>query len=392
MQNKKIGILSFYYPVETSPTIKSIISYITECGYNFDLIVEHLDKEKSLDVLKSINIKQLTPVWICFLKVKLLKLLRIPLLFSNRIVNFYLKIVSRVEKRIGAKKLKKFVNDYDWVFCIEATSLITLSMTDYSLARTIYFSLECEQIFLQYEYEYVRSILTKCLFCVTQSEKRGEGLNNYFKVDLNYEYLPVSRSPIVAKQIAEKKNKNIKLIYSGYFAPWACLKEVVNAYSLLNDHENITLILQGHYPGKEDYLREIISLTKKYNRIQIDTNFYNDEEHFEYLSNCNIGIAFYKSPTDGPNWENMLFSSGKIANYLWAGLGILTNIKDPALSQPPFLYIEDITHQNIQQCVEFYKENMHLFQKEAYKFANKYYNSYKFLDVILKKVENELEN
>jgi hypothetical protein len=74
------------------------------------------------------------------------------------------------------------------------------------------------------------------------------------------------------------------------------------------------------------------------------------------------------------NWNNLIFSSGKIATYLWAGLAVLTNIDHPLTKSPPFLYIPEITSEAILNALHTYQTSIIDYQNAAFKCAKKYYN------------------
>ena len=70
-----------------------------------------------------------------------------------------------------------------------------------------------------------------------------------------------------------------------------------------------------------------------------------------------IGVALYSNVNNTINWQNLIFSSGKIANYLWAGLAIITNIESDITLKPPFLKISNLEPRELNQALQQYNSS-----------------------------------
>lgn len=375
--NNRITVWSYKYPTETSPTIKGIVSYLADRSLIDNFIADHSSSFPDVNTITTV------PVWID----------NIYLWFKNIFEFFpkkgtlmwYLnKVKTKIEHRFISYKLKK-INKDDIVFCMEFHSLFMLYKIGFPLSQVVYFSLECEAVISEYDKCFVNGILSQCAFCVIQSKERAEGLEKYLGTTLSFEYLPVSLRPVKISNNT-RKNKNLKIIHSGYFATWSCLKEFINAYKDTVQSMNYNVVLQGHAIGTEDYLNEITSMVNK--NIKIDSKYYNDKDHIDLLRNFDIGIALYARNEQSPNWNNLIFSSGKIATYLWAGIPVITNVKSSLTQSPPFLYIKDITRECLEDAFERYSQERMIYHLSAVKCANKFYNLDFYMDNIIERLSS----
>ena len=360
----KIGILAIKYPIETSPFIKNICSYLKDKGVIVDIIVDKLYRDKTFQ-LSYAGIFKIMPEY----EDKVYKTVYDPPEFSQN------------ELLLLQNKIK----NYDYIYCIEMHSLYYLSKTDFPFSKVIYCSLENEDILAKYNKDYVKKILSQCAFCINTAKERAENLMKYLDLKLKFEYLPVSLRPVKKHEKNIDVNNSIKIIYSGFFAKWACLSEFLGAYRYLKNNDNIHVTFHGHAIGTENYLNYLISEHISFKNLFFNTTYYYDDEYINYLSGYDIGLAFYKNMNQSSNWENLFFSSGKIASYLWAGLGVMTNINTFMTQNIPFIYIEDFSVTNIYKGLNRYLQNRSLFGQKALEIANTYYNLDLYMETIYNK-------
>lgn len=147
--------------------------------------------------------------------------------------------------------------------------------------------------------------------------------------------------------------------------------------------QQLVIKLHGNDVGTEDYFTEISCLSDNLKNVSIDKSFYNNNDHYNILLKNDISLCLYKNENNDINWNKLLFSSGKIATSLWAGLAVLTNIKSEHTLYPPFIFIGEINYQNIKNALNKYKNNKLKYYNSAISFAEKYYNLDTYMDEIM---------
>lgn len=377
MKTKKIAIISYNYSVETSPFIISVCSYLSDKGYETDIILDRLSRNYSFTIPNTKIIK-LFSFW------KFNGIWKYLVHRFNGVMDF--------DNRLFASRLRKIIFGYDLVFCMEFWSLGAVSKTGFPLSKCIYCSLEGLACTRPFELEYVRQLISSCAFSIIASEERGKDIDKHLGINIDWEYVPVSiRTPAqltgITKRITERKESTLRIIQSGYFAEWACLTGFLAAFKMTGK-DNVDLYLHGNKTGTEMYYKRILSQIEGMGNVTIDLNYYDSDTHLKFLSQFDIGLAFYKNYINSTDWDNLLFSSGKIASYLWAGLAVLTNIDHPHTQHPPFLYLNEITPACISEALETYKNNKERYRNAAVEHARKFYN----LDIYMKKIEQRINN
>jgi len=376
LNNHKIAIISYDYPVETSPTIINLSSFFADSGYEVDLIVGELVRSRSFNLPK----------------VRIIRLKPSPLGYPLwRYLRNRFNELMKFDKKFFCSQLKKIINSYDCIICIEFWSLDAVVQAGYDLRKCVYFSFEGTACTRPFDIAYVKSAISSCAFSIIGSKERGSDLERYFEMPIDFEYVPVSIRPTTSlPEILNTSNnrKGLHIIQSGYFAEWSCLSEFIDAFKQIDLDSGIRLCLHGHKTGTEKYFKNIISKTRQMENVYVDLSYYDSNRYLQFLSQFDIGLALYKNYINTTDWDNLLFSSGKIASYLWAGLAVFTNIDHPDTHYPPFLFIEKITTENISCALEEFKKNKHLYKRAAIKHAKEHYN----LDSYMKKVEHRIND
>lgn len=376
MENKetRIALLSIHYRFEAAPVIKGIASYLTHSGYKVDLITGLTSYGKSVNVECE----------------EVIRLIDVD--YTEKVGKFLLPLAHMFKRSQIDRRWKKIQSNYYLALCIEMESIDLLGRSGWPLQRAVFFSMESYCSFRKKSKPYINSLLERSLMRVIQSEERAKDLEEYLSHTFNWMYLPVSIRPVESTASTELINPdNVALVYSGYFAMWACLKEFVSSFRANPQIDsNVSCFLQGHHDGTDDYFHQIKGIVESDNRFTIDDSFYDDKEHMELMQKFDISVCFYKDDLGDINWNHILFASGKIATSLWCGLAILTNIKSELTLNPPFLYVENITSEAVYQQIEHYKTNRELFKRAAIGFANKYYNLDAYMDDIMGYVHSRL--
>jgi hypothetical protein len=279
----RIAIVSIRYGIEVSSVVKGLVLYGQQRGDIVTILVDRLYRDPSFH-LQGIQINTLAPVWLekAHAKVRGWR----PFRGRGRI----LSALNWMREKEIVRKLRSRAKTFDFVFSVEIRALHFLAEAGFDLGRVAFLSLESMDILEHYERERVNALLSQVAFCVIQSPERGKDLIDYLGTSLDFEFLPVSMIPPRYKRKRPQTGvKTLRLVHSGYFAPWSNVLELVEAFLSPGSPDNVELVLQGHFMGTEDYRDKVIGQARCSDRIQIDTNYYDDDAHTQFLAQFDIG-------------------------------------------------------------------------------------------------------
>lgn len=363
----RVAIVSIGYGVEISPVAKNLASYLRDHQYLVDIIVDNLYVNQDFNIEGVTLVNYSTPLLISKLK------------------GIKRRVIHRIKELTVLYRLKLALPRYKWVICVEAYSLIYVSQSGCSTSKIIYYFLENTQIIASLDKSGLLAGKLKDIpWYLIPSIEREQSVLKKLKLNGTFIHLPVSLRP--QEERNEIINESVTLIHSGYFASWTFLFEFTDEVTKRDNSGLFELVLHGHAVGTELYLNQITSLIldrKRQSNVSINLEHLADVDHIKYLRSFNIGIALYKQDSDDDNWQDLMFSSGKIATYLWAGLPVITNIRNSYTNKEPFLFINEITFDNIQIAVELYKSNRLGYHQAAYQFARIHYNFDKYASALL---------
>ncbi len=366
----RIAVVSYRYSVEVSPTLKNICSYLYDHGFGqVDVFVDRLYRKENYRAYGA-NIITLLDKFLDWRPLRNLS-------------------GSPAEKKAFQIFLRENLVDYDVVFAAEFSNVAMLHNAGFDLSRVVCLNLEGADS-IRHGKDLPIERLLHCAFFIAPSKERADDLQKYLGANLDFEYLPVSLRPVELKGRSHCDELNI--IYSGYFAEWAGLLEFLEAYRKSGAYEYSSLLLQGHSMGTDGYLEAVRKDAEIVPRLKIDTSFYEDKDYMDLLAKQDVGIAFYKNLEGTENFTNLIFSSGKIASYLWSGLAVLTNVEAPETKEPPFIYVRDFSEHEIKQGLHYVRDNRKLFRDSAYELASKKYNFDTCIKRIVERVSKLCEN
>ena len=298
---------------------------------------------------------------------------------------YFLKPLLRSDnKKHFRQSLGRVISRYSRLFAVDFVSLDLLHAAGCDLSRVIFLSLEGTDFMQPYDKAHVAKLLDRCALRIVQSRERGDDINTYLRSALSFAYLPVSCrfQPLNRAPGPDR----LQLIYSGYFAEWACLSELLAAYRDSACFEICSLLLQGHSLGTADYLSRVQKEAALLPETIIDTSYYSDDAHAELLVRHHAGLAFYKNIHDTANFENLILSSGKVAAYLWSGLAVITNIRSEFSNRPPFVFVDLSDPGSLRDAVERIDADRDLYADAAYRMANSVYNFDVYMAAICEKM------
>lgn len=239
--------------------------------------------------------------------------------------------------------LKKRVNNYAYVFPVEAKALIsTLGLK----GRIIYYNMEMldwSEVNPIYGKD---KILLKILevralqgvdAVVIQNNERAAQFRKINDFQKGMYILPVASmgSPAPGgKDLRLRRKFNITektkiAVYSGNIMPWAKCLEIVQ--SVRNWPEDFCLVLHTWRKGAfESEYGMSIKESAKGLPVYFSDEYLDIEELPAYLSSADAALMFYEAIDT--NFVEILFSSNKLAEYLKAGLPVITT-DSPVLKQ-----------------------------------------------------------
>lgn len=349
LEKNNFSIICYSYSFEVSPFLKSICSYFYDNGFGeTDVFIDKLERS-NLSSQKGVNI-------ITWMSPKLIRFFRVDL---NVLFFFSLKLL-----------LKE--NRYKYVLAVDFLSLNLINKNLFPLNEVIFLSFEGTDYMRHFPKQDVVNILSKCQTHLIASKERGKEINDFFRLNINFIYFPISLRPAI--EMIKQVSLFPKIIFSGYFAEWSALGDLIDLFINSDLSNKSNLYLQGHFYGTDEYLKTIKGKIASQTNIAIDNSYYSDKNHHELLSKFDIGIAFYKNIQGVDNFENLIFSSGKIASYLWAGLAVMTNIDCELTKNFPFIFIGNLEPRNFINGLKIFQNNKDEIYKSAYILAETNYN------------------
>lgn len=347
----KIAFVLYLYPLGVSSMIVNSIKMFADKGIDVDVFIDKSTHDALPVAFRQTNINvriydDTISFWgrvLRFFHSKISFILfRCLLIWLRTAKKYNLDIPSGlfsiyyIEDYFFAKWLKLMMrNDYDYICPVEARSLIVASanshkiiyynmeLLDWSEDNPIYTKDKILQKLLEYK------ALQNVYAVVIQNDKRLKQfrkINDYYK---KMYILPVASmgDPILSQdsffrdKFAIPRDVRI-VIYSGNIMPWAKCIEMVD--SVKNWPEGFCLVL--HTWRKNAFETGYGQEVKQHANdlpVYFSEDYLDIEDLAKCLSSSDIALMFYE-PIDS-NFIEILFSSNKLAEYLKAGLPVITS-------------------------------------------------------------------
>jgi hypothetical protein len=357
----RCAIVCYEYSYEISPFLNSLCSYVFDkTGLSVDVLIDDLQREKNFKARYA------------------------HIVVANSFLKRMFFGLNKQQRFIKLLRRQFLKESYKIIFAAEFLSLHYIEKTGVDLSSVIFLSLEGSNYIRQFQVSNVTACLAKCRRIVLADEEREKDLKAYLGLyEAHFYHLPVSLRPMkVNLGIKKHETKCPCLIYSGYFAEWGCLKEMINLFKFQPETLKATLRLQGHYMGTKAYLDEVNNMIRDTHNITLDLKYYSEDAHNTLLASHDIGLAFYKDVENDGNFKNILFSSGKIAKYLWNGLAVITNLDNEITKKPPFILVEIDNANMFFKGIASYLSDPDTYRQAAHCIAEKYYNFDKHADKV----------
>lgn len=368
----RIVILSVLYSMEISPLLKALAMDATRRGADVTFVTDELYRDRGAVVVPDVAIRVLRPGWSS-------TVLSLDMLRRHRLGRLALRGFRKLDRCIMRSRLKRQLHGIELCIAAEYFSLSLAMEAGSKPQSTVYLSLEgADNCKTKRDRAIARRALPRCRVVGIASPERAEGLMAELLLpDMPFVYLPVSwhKSQAVPRLARKRDAGEVKLIYSGYFAPWAQLAELTRAFTAASRGTAWTLTIHGHSMSTEAYRDEVLKLAAGHTNIAIDEAYYEDARYVEFLSDFDVGVAMYSKSDGGSNWGNLSLSSGKIAGYSQAGLGIITNLDDALAHSEPFLPVSKIDGFCLAQAIQTYMAQPDVYRESSLRLFDTTYDA-----------------
>ena len=295
----------------------------------------------------------------------------------RRLATRMLPALARAEDAAAGRALTRALaapgSEPDFALAVEFHSLHLLERTGFDLARCAYISLESVDVPMTYGLRRARDLLSRCGLCIIQSPEREADFRKHFGLAIPFEHLPVSMRP-VPEPAHPAPGGPLRVLHSGYLCDWACVREFLDMAAPLAGELRMEITARGHCFGTKRYYEGLEKDFGATPGVALSRDFIGDDEFMDFLGGHNVGLALYKGDPNSPNWQNLLFSSGKTAAYLWAGLAVMTNIDHPLTRKPPFLYLDAFEPDRLRSLLADYAAAPETYRAAARALARERYD------------------
>lgn len=339
---RRVAFVLCYYPLGVSTMILNSIQLFAERGISVDVFIDDWNRQESPFTFLHENIRlhifelRVTPAMQRAYKLMMWcsnRLSRLPALLRRAMpgVMHYLQYPQEyLFKRWLGRVLTE---DYDFIFPVEAPSLIALGGR---AAKVVYYNMELLD-WDEGEFDFGKNLQLKQLEYRALAQVAGVAIQNpqradYFRQVNRYDR-PVYILPVASmgeppapggryfRDRFEIGDDVSIVIYSGNIARWAKCIEMVE--STRDWPEKTCLIL---HTWSRDSLRSPYGCEVRQRAdglpVHISDEYIDPELLADCLSSADVGLMFYE-PVD-PNFRDILFSSNKLGEYLKAGLPVVT--------------------------------------------------------------------
>ncbi len=393
-QNKKIGLVVFWYPLGVSPTLINLANSLAEKKYDVQIFIDSLSLSRAPIIFKNKKIKvhRVSGIPEPGLTSGLLHTFKVLKGFNNFCRYLEEQITEDFSLIIGADTFG--ITAAERISRAKKIPLIYLNLE-------LLLSNECHSLKDKVIKFYEKKASRRAYLVIIQDENRAKYLIRDNNLNRNkIVYLPVSglniyqkKNDYLQKKFQIPQNKKI-ILYAGEIAPWAMCLEIVQAaqkwpsrYILVIHASRITNETTDYLKQlrKADFSKKVIFSLEPVSWASVP----------KLLSSADIGLAFYKNLRI--SFTEIGFASGKLASYLQVGLPVITS-NYPSLRKIIDQYqcgkYSNDTHDIVKLIREILKKYSYFRQNARRCFKEKYDMKDYFNEVYnrLKKIENEKKN
>jgi glycosyltransferase involved in cell wall biosynthesis len=222
---------------------------------------------------------------------------------------------------------------------------------------------------------------------IIQSREREQALlSNYsFRLGLKTYHLPVCFNSH-KNTLYENRNEKLKILYSGSVSKKLGETLIIEAHKIKNTLFTFHFICSIEL---KEYFKNLVLHQKSANIIVSNTFFQEFNELEDFVSNCDVGIAWFENDTINDKTAGL--SSGKLALYTKYGMPVITNnydsFKNVFESEGAGICIDTLTE--LSKAIEEIKTNFDNISTNARRVFDKYYNFQKHEKDLLEFLEKK---
>lgn len=368
---KKITVVLQSPFLDRIPSLKTLLIYLSQKGYNVKVISSRAKRFPISDISGIANVRQVLvkqrehklefPT-----KVKLLFCTLIDLIFTRS--QYYIggddggSLILMFVKKFFKFKFVNFLLEYPDISNNE--QLHRIEGADFLITHDHWHS-----NFLEKHCDLSK---TKCLYLPNASYTDVyKGKSDYLK-----NLLGISQSKLV-------------ILHSGGLGKWFMCKELAEISSRWSDDK--TLVFHtSHHVDSDPYYKSIRSEVGDRENVKFSTNPVPNTELDELVASADIGIALYSVEHLGYRAEYMGLAAGKIGNYLKCGVPVI------ATRLPSLTYIEEFkcgilvdSLNDIENACNTIRDNYSQYQAAAYKCYMELWHPEPYLEIIEKTLSGQ---
>lgn len=344
---KKVAFIMYHYPLGVSSMILNSARMFARNGIAVDIYIDRDTFNASPASYKEDNINiifyerrfwYLLRIYSVFRFILYMNLLRgVIKKYHSYMASVFIHLYYLEDYLFSLWLRKRIDDDYDYIFPVEATALIS---TIGIKGRIIYYNMEIldwsesnpiygrDKIFLKI----LESRALKGVDAVViQNENRAgqfRKINSFSKetyilpVAAMGDSIPYGKDCRLRKKFGIPKSTKI-VIYSGNIMPWAKCLEIVE--SVKRWPEGFCLVLHTWKKGvfENDGYGRTVKEAANGLPVYFSDEYLDIDDLPGYLSSADAALMFYEAID--ANFMEILFSSNKLAEYLKAGLPVITS-------------------------------------------------------------------
>lgn len=411
-----IALCIYDYPWTVSPSILNTAHLLAEAGYEVDILVRRPPAHPYIATHENISVHHYLPAEVDQRRSEFPEPLPAPRRWARQILpDIVYRWLSPIRRFFWAfwiefnwfHSLWRYANwlvqwarkrDYVALIGMDRSGFIPAAWAGWRSKRpAVYYSLE---LYLADDDPQFRSRLLKRLerrahrcaaWTIVQDQERARCLAEENRVPMDdFVLVPVSalgpaslvRSNFLRKRLGIPPDKVI-VLSAGGIAHYNLCKELAQVAQTWP--EDWVLVLHGYVPDPA-YLEELRPFGGN-GRVYLSTDLVPYEELDALIGSADIGVALYKDL--GPNFQHIVLSSGKLAQYLKVGLPVVVTAF-PAVRR--FFDVEGCgvavnSVHDVESAIHMILVHIDNYRRAALCCYDKYYNMRTHFQAVLARLE-----
>jgi len=345
---KKISFIFWDGWLNVSPTLVSLLEYLSEKGHYIDFYIRDEDNYdlSIINDFKNVNFIRINTNRKSLYNKIINKLISVLSLNKNR-TNFIFKAINDILSYNKVNVFSQLVNkniSYDVCFCIDSIGLYIHKKSNIKSIKTINLSLEINDykkntFFLRQlkenEIKYLSYVVD---YTLIQDLSRWEVLKKITKYSRNnYLLLPNScrlentdkKDEFFFNRKFNISNNHSIILSAGMINEEVLSLDTAKVIGNSNTKNKIKIIFHNRIKSsvdKNNYLKEILKHGK--DKVILSLSPVEYSELYKIFTSAKIGLVFYDKNNPDQNFSTIGAASGKLFQYIKYGLPIITTDND----------------------------------------------------------------